>query len=79
MHSTHKYVTSLYELLNSGWVWTMKGMFIKQIEPDNAFFNKITDKSSTVYVNILLQEMIGNCFKRQRENSQEVDISVVSI
>lgn len=77
MHSMHKYVTS--ELLNIGWVWTMKGMFIKQIEPDNAFFNKITDKSSTVYVNILLQEMIGNWFKRQRENSQEVDISVVSI
>ena len=33
-------------------VWTMKGIFIERIKPDNAFFSNTVDKISTFYIHV---------------------------
>ena len=45
-------------------VWTMKGILIECIMPDNAFFNNIADKITSFYINVILPEVIGKWFTR---------------
>ena len=46
-------------------VWTMKGIFIERIKPNNAFFSNTVDKISTFYIHVILPEVIGKWFTRQ--------------
>ena len=40
-------------------VWTMKGIFIKRIKSNSAFFSNIADKISSFYIHVILPEVLG--------------------
>ena len=67
-------------------VWTMKGIFIERIKPDNAFFSNTVDKISTFYIHVILPEVIEKWFTRQyvitgksAESIEELGMSIEPI
>ena len=67
-------------------VWTMKGIFIERIKPDNAFFSNTVDKIGTFYIHVILPEGIGKWFTRQyvitgksAESIEELGMSIEPI
>ena len=67
-------------------VWTMKGIFIERIKPNNVFFSNIADKISSFYIHVILPEVLGKWLTRQyvstgknAERSEELGMSIEPI
>lgn len=46
-------------------VWTIKGLFIEHIKPDNTLFNHVVGKINTFYISAVLSEVIGKWYTRR--------------